>query len=169
MAENRGKQFEGIIQQSFERVPMLSIDRLHDQTTGFKGSTNICDFIVYRHPYQYYFECKSVHGSTLSIYGTKPENKYGAITNKQWEGLLDKSKIIGCVAGVICWWVDKDVTTFLDIRLLQLLRDAGNKSVKHGFCDELAVQVPGVKKRVFFDYDMKLFLDKMEGAYVGKH
>lgn len=169
MAVNRGKQFEDVIKDSFERVHNVSIDRLHDQTTGFKGSTNICDFIVYQKPFQYYIECKSIHGNTLSIFGTKLENKYGNITNKQWEGLLEKSKIYGCVAGIMCWWVDKDVTLFIDIRLLQLLREGGYKSVRYDLDDSLVISVPGTKKRVFFDYDMKYFLDRMEIAYAGKH
>ena len=49
MAENRGKQFEEQIKKSFEKVKGVSVDRLHDQTTGYLGSTNICDFIVYAH------------------------------------------------------------------------------------------------------------------------
>ena len=68
MVENRGKQFENVIKTAFEKVDGVSIDRLHDQTTGFKGSSNICDFIVYKEPYEYYIECKSVHGNLLSIY-----------------------------------------------------------------------------------------------------
>ena len=47
MTYNYGKRFEDVVREAFEKVPGVSIDRLHDQTTGFKGSTNICDFIVY--------------------------------------------------------------------------------------------------------------------------
>lgn len=43
MAVNRGKQFEDVVREALEKVPGVSIDRLHDQTTGWKGSTNICD------------------------------------------------------------------------------------------------------------------------------
>ena len=43
MTVNRGKQFEDVIRQAFEKVPDVSIDRLHDQTNGFRGSQNICD------------------------------------------------------------------------------------------------------------------------------
>lgn len=43
MTINRGKQFEDVIKKSFLKVPNVSIDRLHDQTTLYKGSTNICD------------------------------------------------------------------------------------------------------------------------------
>ena len=94
MAENRGKKFERVIKDAFQKVPGVSIDRLHDQTNGFRGSENICDFIVYRKPYEYYFECKSVHGNTLP---------FTNITDTQWNGLLAKSQIQGVCAGVICW------------------------------------------------------------------
>lgn len=43
MSVNRGKQFEDVIKTAFEKVPGVSIDRLHDQTTGYAGSSNICD------------------------------------------------------------------------------------------------------------------------------
>jgi hypothetical protein len=170
MSVNRGKKFEDVIKTAFEKVPGVSIDRLHDQTTGYAGSSNICDFIVYKEPYEYYIECKSVHGNTLSINGNNPKHKYGNITNTQWEGLLEKSKIEGVHAGIICWWVDKDVTAYLPIEMLQYLRDKGYKSVSY-IADwvELAVDAPdwdwcwitGKKKRVFFDYDMEEFLNEV--------
>lgn len=43
MGQNRGKQFEQVVREAFEKVPNVSIDRLHDQTNGFLGSQNICD------------------------------------------------------------------------------------------------------------------------------
>lgn len=163
MAENRGKQFEEQIKKSFERVKGVSVDRLHDQTTGYLGSTNICDFIVYKKPYEYYIECKSVHGNTLP---------FSNITDTQWDGLLEKSKIEGVFAGVICWWIDKDVTKFIPIQTLQELKSLGYKSVRYdaGIPDYLnyadseycMVEIQGEKKRVFFDYDMKELLDDIQ-------
>ena len=163
MSVNRGKKFENVIKEAFEKVSNVSIDRLHDQTTGFKGSQNICDFIVYREPYEYYFECKSVHGASLP---------FSNITETQWNGLLQKSQIEGVFAGVICWWVDKDITKFIPIQTLQELKSLGYKSVRHdaGIPDYLnytdseycMVEIDGKKKRVFFDYDMEEFLNVFE-------
>lgn len=171
MAENRGKKFERFVRASFETVPGVSIDRLPDQTNGFKGGSNISDFIVYKKPYQYYIECKSIHGNTLSIYGNDPEHRYGNITNKQWEGLLKKSRIPGVMAGIICWWIDKDVTVFIPIELLTIMREVkGFKSIRYDI-DGLMItwngtrrpiQLAGRKKRVFFEYDMKQFLTEAE-------
>ena len=151
---NRGKKFEEVIKKSFLKVPNVSVDRLHDQMTGYKvTSANICDFIVYKKPYEYYIECKSVHGASLP---------FSNITNNQWEGLLEKSKIKGVYAGVICWWIDKDVTKFIPIQELNSLRNflPQSKSIRYDF--EYGIEIKGKKKRVFFDYDMKQFFEEME-------
>ena len=153
MAVNRGKQFEDVIKASFENIPGVSIDRLHDQTTGYMGSRNICDFIVYKKPHEFYIECKSVHGNTLP---------FSNITDNQWKGLLDKSKIPGVYAGVICWWVDKDITAFISIQELEECKRNGYKSIRFNhepFYSNGMIHIPGKKKRVFFDYFMNdLFL-----------
>jgi len=143
---NRGKQFEGVIKEAFEKIPGISIDRLHDQMSGYTGSFNICDFIVYKYPNQFYIECKSVHGNTLP---------FSNITDRQWQGLLEKSKIHGVIAGVICWWIDKDVTAFISIQELEECRRNGYKSIRYNhepFYINGIVHIPGKKKRVFFDY-----------------
>ena len=161
MAVNRGKQFENVIRKSFERVDGVSIDRLNDNTAGFKGVAGICDFIVYKEPYEYYIECKSVHGASLP---------FRNITDTQWGGLLEKSKIEGVHAGIICWWIDKDVTRFIPIEVLQKMREDGKKSIhyswEHYFWGDYTVnyvmyQLKGKKKRVFFDYDMEDFLNEV--------
>ena len=152
MTVNRGKNFELVIREEFEKVPDVSIDRLHDQTNGWKGSTNICDFIVYKEPYEYYFECKSVHGNTLP---------FSNITDTQWNGLLQKSQIEGVFAGVICWWIDKDVTKFIPIESLSWLELIGYKSIRYDIDNVYTVEITGKKKRVFFEYDMEKFLEEV--------
>lgn len=158
MSVNRGKQFEDVIRKAFEKVDGVSIDRLHDQTTGYKGtSANICDFIVYKEPYEYYIECKSVHGNTLP---------FRNITDTQWNGLLEKSRIEGVFAGILCWWVDRDKTVFIPIQELLLMRTVGMKSLPWDAIDDYdgdtkMVEIKGKKKRVFFDYDMEGFLDEV--------
>ena len=169
MGVSRGKQFEQVIREAFEKVPNVSVDRLHDQTNGFRGSQNICDFIVYKEPYEYYIECKSVHGASLP---------FSNITDTQWNGLLEKSKIEGVFAGVICWFIDKDVTLYIPIQMLQVFKEKGFKSFSYKlFSDsgsgwELVdceyegksyrfIEIKGKKKRVFFDYDMERFLEEV--------
>ena len=160
---NRGKQFENVIRGSFLKIPNVSVDRLHDQMTGFKvTSANVCDFIVYKKPYEYYIECKSVHGASLP---------FSNITDNQWNGLLEKSKIDGVFAGVICWFIDKDVTLFIPIQLLQTLKEYGDKSIRFNTLFKgvqtteqyiPVIDIKGKKKRVLFDYDMQTFFNEME-------
>ena len=158
MSVNRGKDFEQKIKDAFLKIPEVSIDRLHDQMTGYKvTSANICDFIVYKKPYEYYIECKSVHGNTLP---------FSNISDRQWNGMLEKSKIQGVFAGVICWWCDKDVTKFIPIQMLEIAKTLGEKSIRFDNSDiyEMwsAIPIVGTKKRVFYDYDMDSFFHTIE-------
>ena len=155
MAVNRGKKFEYVIREAFERVPGVSLDRLNDNTAGFKGIAGICDFIVYKEPYEYYIECKSVHGNRLP---------FSNITDTQWKGLMEKSQIEGVFAGIICWFVDKDVTKYIPIGVLQRMKDLNDKSIRYDFYHRFnnidrIIEIKGKKKRVFFDYNMEDFFN----------
>ena len=153
MGINRGKQFEGVIKDAFLKIPDVSIDRLHDQMTGYKiTSANICDFIVYRKPTEYYIECKSVHGNTMP---------FSNVSDNQWRGLLEKSKIKGVKAGIICWWIDKDVTLYIPIQTLETMKNLGKKSVRYDEISLSCVKIQGTKKRVFFEYDMEGFFNEV--------
>ena len=162
MAVNRGKQFEDAIESAVMNCKNVSIDRLNDPAAGYAGVRNICDFIVYDYPYQYYFECKSCYGNTLSIHSNNPKKRYGAITNNQWEGLLEKAPIPGVQAGVIVWFIDHDITVYVPIEQLAELRNNGAKSlnIKDITNGTIAfLTVPGRKKRVLFEYDARTFLN----------
>lgn len=167
---NRGKDFEGQVYSGFTQLPYVSIDRLSDPMAGYAGVKNICDFMVYKYPTQYYIECKSCYGNTMSIHSNDPKKKYGNITNNQWEGLLEKSKIPGVRAGILVWFIDHDATYWIDIRLLQKHRDAGNKSIAY-HCDwvdfsretdDLWTRIEGKKRRVLFDYNFIPFFEEIE-------
>lgn len=152
MPKNRGKQFEDVIRNAFERCPETCVIRLPDQMGGFRGGTNICDFIVYCLPHQYFVECKSCHGASLRL-----DN----ITRNQREGMTKVSRISGVRAGVLVWYIDHDCTMWIPIHTINRLRSAGCKSLnwqaarKRSEC----VEISGRKKRVFFDYDFRNFLE----------
>lgn len=148
MAENRGKKFENIIKESFEKTSDTVVVRLHDQTNGFMGSKNPCDFIVYHEPRMFAIECKTIHGATFPL---------SNITDNQYKELLKMSEIRGVYAGIIVWWVDYDVTRFFDISWIKKLKGEEYKSIHYSI--EKGIQIPGIKKRVFFDYDMEGFFN----------
>lgn len=153
MAVSRGKEFEGIIKEAFLNVPNTSVDRLHDQMSGFKvTSKNVSDFIVYHKPHEYYIECKSVHGNVLP---------FSNITDHQWASLLEKSEIDGVIAGVIVWFIDHDVTYFVPIQQLQYAEGYGKKSIRYDDTFIKKIDIPGKKKRVFFEYDMTVLFGEI--------
>lgn len=153
MGTNRGKQFEEVIKKSFLKLKNVSVDRIHDQTNGYAGSSNICDFIVYKYPYQYYIECKSVHGNTFPL---------SNLTDKQYKGLLNKSKIYGVCAGVIIWFIDRDSTMFVPIKTILEYKQENKKSIRFDDDNKLIIKLKGKKKRVFYDYEMNSLFNVVE-------
>lgn len=152
MVVNRGKQFEAAIKEAIEKCPNISIDRFQDPAAGYAGIRNICDFVTYSYPFQYYFECKSFYGNTL--------NFQSSISKDQWDGLKAKSVIPGVFAGVIAWFIDHDVTVYIPIESLVELKNSGRKSlnIKDITSNSIPfITVPGKKKRVLFEYDGKTF------------
>ena len=176
--KNYGKEFERQVFKNFSEIESVSIDRIPDQVTRYRGSSsNICDFLVYCEPKLLYLECKSTHGASLSIYSNPKMGKdgklhgfYGDIRDSQWEGLLKKSEIKGVRAGVIIWFVDKDVTFYVPIEILSYMRMQGQKSInfetepytlvtEHG--ERPMVAIPGTKKRTLFEYDFSNLFNRI--------
>lgn len=86
MADTKiGKKAEAKLQEWLDRPhDGYSLDRIKDQMTGFYGSKNICDFTLFKSPFMYYIESKSTWEDSFS---------FGQITETQYKGLLQKSKI----------------------------------------------------------------------------
>lgn len=159
MAESMGKKFEEVIRGCFEKVPDTSVTRLPDPVMGYLGYRNISDFIVYHYPHQFFIECKSCHGNTFPI-GNIELGTYGNMTENQYKGMIEMSKLYGVIAGVIVWWVDKDITLFIPVQEIESERLHGWKSVRYDIAHTNGIyELRGKKKRVFFDYDMDDFFN----------
>lgn len=146
------KKFEEQVEKGLNQLPDIIVERIPDQQSRYKGSANCCDYRAYKKPLCFYIECKTVlTGASLP---------FSNITEAQWEGLLSRSRVSGCVAGVICWFISRGTTKFFPITFLEILRKEGKKSVRWD-CDDLCViEIPGVKKRVYYDYDFTGFIEK---------
>jgi len=156
---NRGKQFEDVIRRDFLKVPDTVVQRLPDPVQGYLGYRNICDFIIYHYPYQYYIECKSTHSARLS---------FNNITFNQRVGMLEVAEARGVIAGVICWFVPVDKTYFVPITLIEEYRKEGEKSLNLNKMDTSEwIELKGTKKRVFFEYDIADFIKQCEERYKG--
>lgn len=156
-SKNKGKAFEDVIKKSFEKVDGVSIDRLRDAPRKMKNVDNPSDFIVYKKPYEMYVECKSHKGNTLP---------FSCIREEQIKGMTEKAKIDGVKAGVICWYIDHDITVWYPIDVINASIEAGNKSLNVKDIDTFASQegcivIQGKKKRVYFDYEMEEFLRRL--------
>lgn len=150
MSINRGKQFEDIIREQFKKLKNVVTIRLYDVTSGYINQNNICDLIVYNEGTLNLIECKAVHGTTLNFKSHIKEN--------QWNGLLEESYKSGVNAGILVWFIDYDITLWLEIQYLQDLKESGYKSFN--VKDKMYVyQLLGVKKRVFFEYNLRKFLN----------
>lgn len=125
---------------------------------GYSGVNNPCDFIIYRYPNILFLECKAVHGNTL--------NFKSDIKKNQWDKLLKYSEVEGVNAGIVCWYIDWDITVFLPIEYLQYLKEQDYKSfnIKKDINKIPRVILDGKKQRIFFDYNLKKFLEEISYA-----
>ncbi len=158
MKVNRGKDFEERIKEAFVKLKNVSIDRLPDPMAGYMGIRNICDFIIYNYPNQIYLECKAAYGNTLNL--------KSRFTETQWWGLEEKSKIPGVIAGAAIWFIDHDLTIFVPIKSLLKLDYEGHKSLNIEQIRQnevFHIKIPGMKRRVLYDYDANAFLKELGG------
>ena len=163
--KNVGKPFEDEVREALDRTDAYSL-RLYDPPPYLKGIANPCDIIAYREGVFYMLECKSVHGNRLPIFSNDPkgEHIYGNVSNAQWTGLTKASRH-GIVAGLLVWWVDRDVTKFIPIQTAQQIRDSGEKSIRYDVTGEGIFEVSGNKRRVYYDYDFQPFFDTYYSIY----
>ena len=145
MSVSRGKDFESIVKSEFEKIPETLVYRIPDQVTYKTGSKNPCDFFVYHRPIFFAVECKATNKSTLP---------FTNITEYQWQSLLEMSKFDGVVAGILCWFVNYDRTVFLPIQFLEILKQNSAKSIRYDADDKHILDIPGKKKRVFWEYSL---------------
>ena len=161
-AANRGKDFEKVIKDCLGNLPGVSFDRLPDPMSMYLGVRNICDFSAFCAPDMFYLECKSHYGNTL--------NYASDITKNQWEGMLEKSKIRRCVAGVCVWFIDYDITIFVNIVDLNNHRNSGAKSLNiSDITSDNSVPhfiIDGIKKRVMFRYFGETFLKNLHNESI---
>lgn len=156
MSVNRGKQFEAKFKTDFSKIPGATLDRLQDQLSGYRGSNNICDFICYLYPNIFYIELKTTNANTFP---------FSSLT--QYEDLLPKVGIPGVRVGVVIWFVQHDRILYVPISTIHQMKDNGLKSVNIRKIDDEEiykyVEIPSIKRRVFFDSDYTVLQKLDEG------
>lgn len=119
---NLGKKAEGKIREWLDRPEEgYCFDRLNDQMTGFYGSTNICDFTLFKAPNFYYIESKATYNDNFP---------FNMLTPYQHDQMLEKSKITGVKCYVIVLFASYQRAFVLDIRdMEEQVQSGGPKSL----------------------------------------
>lgn len=116
--------------------------------TGFWGSTNICDFTLYKFPYMYYLESKATWEDRFN---------FSMLTEKQHDGLLEKSKIEGVFSYVVVLFATYKRAFLIDIKDIRRLEEKGKHSLnikkidKWGISYKEIMTVPNSRKQLL-DY-----------------
>lgn len=155
-----GKRFEANFEEAckaLEAETKLGVVRLYDPVGGFKGVANICDYIVGRYPYTFYFELKARNGDRI--------NFKEALTETQYDGMVAKSRVKGSIAGPIFKYREHNEAYFVDIRYIEKMKADGHKSITLEQAKALGVYLGGKFKRTNWDYDVMPFLDNIERGY----
>lgn len=95
-------------------------DRLPDQMTGFYGSKNICDFILFKSPNMYYIESKATWADRFD---------FSMITDYQYENLLKKSMIANVYGVIVVLFAAEQRAFIIDIREIDKVKASGKKSL----------------------------------------
>lgn len=121
MNDKLGKDAEQKIKDWLDRPEDgYCFDRIKDQMTGFYGSSNICDFTLFKFPYMYYIESKATWDDRFD---------FNMLTETQHDGLLSKSKIDGVFGYVVILFASYKRAFILDIKDISTLECQGKHSL----------------------------------------
>ena len=119
MNDGLGKDAEAKIKEWLNRPSEgYSFDRLPDQTTGWIGSSNICDFICFKSPNEVYIESKSTWADRFD---------FSLISETQKDGLLAKSKIPNVYGVVVVLFATYKRAFWIDIREIEYMESTLDK------------------------------------------
>ena len=156
MPVNLGKKFEARFSKDWiNSMPDSDAERLYDPGFGMKGVHNICDFICYSYPFQYYMECKSIKGNTFPLSNLK-----------QYDKLVTKQSIKGVRRGVVIWFIDHNKVIYAPIETIKKLKMDDKKSVNIKMLESSEyrlIDIPSIKKRTMMTSDYSILRSLNDG------
>lgn len=146
--DDLGKKAEQKIKKWLDRPQDgYCFDRIPDQQTGFYGSKNICDFILFKAPNMYYIESKATWQDRFD---------FSMITKYQYENLLRKSKIQNVYGVIVILFAAEQRAFIIDINEIDKLKQTGKKSLNIKKFDSWNIKYTEIQtipsKKVFLDY-----------------
>mgnify|MGYP000703186854 CR=1 FL=1 len=151
MANNLGKEWEDIVEE-WLKENNICYDRIHDQMSGKKGSTNVCDYDAYIYPHMYYLECKECASSLF--------NMLQNISEYQWIRMLQKDTFPGVRAGYVIWMSGAKRAFWVSPLTLNLYYSAGKKSVSVDDLEAGGIELTLYQKRT--RWHLETLLDVVE-------
>lgn len=133
-----GKKAEGKIKQWLDDPSSgYSFDRIPDQLSGmYMVSRNICDFMCFKSPNQYYIESKATWHDRFD---------FSMLSDTQYAGLLRKSNIDSVYGLVIVLFGTYKRAFILDIRDIDSLSHRKVEEFNHEY-DGITTQSLNIKK-----------------------
>lgn len=153
---NLGKKAEAKIKEWLNRPEEgFCFDRLPDQMTGFFGSTNICDFTLFKSPNYYYIESKATYNDNFP---------FSMLTDTQYDEMLKKSAIAGVKSYVIVLFASYQKAFILDIRDIDAqIKSGGPKSINIKKIDKWTIPYITIRtlnsRKQLKDYDPEQALE----------
>lgn len=119
---NLGKKAEGKIKEWLNRPEEgFCFMRLNDQMTGFYGSSNICDFILFKTPKFYFIESKATYEDAFP---------FSMISPYQHDHMIEMSKITDVKSIVIVLFASYHRAFIFDINDIEKqVQSGGPKSL----------------------------------------
>ena len=148
---NYGKKWEEIFKEDWKKTfPNKFILRLKDDTSGYAGaSKNPCDYLTLvsdsNKTNLFMIECKC-----------HKDNTFPFSAFSQYDDLKEYAGMENVQAGVMLWFIDHDVVTFVPIETFIKLKHDNKKSFHYNMIegDEYpSIILPVEKKRVFVHAD----------------
>ena len=136
---SQGKEFEERLESALCEVPKSYTLGLTD---SFGFTENPSDFIFFKDGTLYLIEAKSHEGNVFPLKMISPN---------QWNYL--NVSVSGVKSFVIIWFVSHDVTRLFDFNYLLGAKNNDIKSIRYD--DEHGIIVPAIKKRSYFEYNLK--------------
>lgn len=151
---NVGKNFEERFKEDFSRIPNSLVIRIPDQMSGYKASSNICDFICYVYPNIFLIECKSHAGASIPFANIS-----------QYDKLKMKIGIKGVRVGVVLWLYEKDKVFYIPASTIKCMKEEGKKSVGLKAVEEgyNIIEIPSTKLRTYMKSDYSILAMLEEG------
>lgn len=148
MAKGVGKIFEEEFKASVP--PDYYLNRLKDDTAGFSGVSNPCDFQIYGYPLFFLFELKSHKGKSIPLDKIRPNQIQGMDKAVQHKGVY---------GGFLLNFRDLEETYYISVNLvIEFINRKERKSIPVDYCREVGIKVEQVKKRTRYTYDIASLL-----------